>query len=79
MRAYRREVLEKINWQKNSNDFVFDSQVLFQIVARGYRIGEIPAPVRYFKEASSINFGRSLKYGLGTVWTGLKYFFGFIK
>lgn len=75
MRAYKREVLEKINWPVNSNDFVFDSQVLFQIVARRYRIGEIPVPVRYFKEASSINFWPSVKYGLGTVWTGLKYFY----
>lgn len=79
MRAYKREVLEKITWQKNSNDFVFDSEVLFQIVARHYRIGEIPAPVRYFQEASSINFWRSLKYGFGTVKVGLKYLFGFIK
>ncbi|MHB8903683.1 MAG: glycosyltransferase family 2 protein [Patescibacteria group bacterium] len=76
MRAYKREVLERINWQKNSDDFVFDSQVLFQIIANKYRIGEIPVPVRYFKEASSINFKRSLKYGLETVWVGLKYFFG---
>lgn len=74
MRAYKREVLSEINWQKNSDDFVFDSQVLFQIVANGYRIGEIPVPVRYFKEASSINFWRSLKYGLGTVKIGLIYF-----
>jgi glycosyltransferase involved in cell wall biosynthesis len=73
MRAYKREVLEKIKWSRNSNDFVFDSQVLFQIVAAHYRIGEIPAPVRYFKEASSINFIRSFKYGLGTVWTALRY------
>jgi glycosyltransferase involved in cell wall biosynthesis len=79
MRAYKREVLEKINYQKNSDDFVFDSQVLFQIVAYRYRIGEIPVPVRYFKEASSINFWRSVKYGLGTVATGLKYLFGRIK
>ncbi len=79
MRAYKREVLEKIDWQSNSDDFVFDSQVLFQIVARRYRIGEIPVPVRYFKEASSINFWRSLKYGLGTVWTGLKYLAGQMK
>lgn len=75
MRAYKREVLEKINWQRNSDDFVFDSQMLFQIAAHNYRIGEIPVPVRYFKEASSINFRRSLKYGLATVWTGLKYLF----
>lgn len=76
MRAYKREVLEKINWQKNSNDFVFDSQVLFQIVKAHYRIGEIPTPVRYFKEASSINFKRSLEYGLGTFWEGIKYLLG---
>lgn len=79
MRAYKREVLEKINWQNNSDDFVFDSQMLFQIVAHKYRIGEIPVPVRYFKEASSINFSRSLKYGLSTVWVGIKYFFGLVK
>lgn len=79
MRAYRREVLTKIDWQKNSDDFVFDSQILFQVVAHHYRIGEIPVPVRYFKEASSINFWRSLKYGLATVWTGLKYLGGSVK
>ncbi len=79
MRAYKREVLEKIDWQNNSDDFVFDSQIVFKIVAKGYRIGEIPVPVRYFKEASSINFSRSLKYGLATVWTGLKYWLGFYK
>jgi len=79
MRAYKREVLAAIDWLHNSDDFVFDSQVLFQIVARHYRIGEIPVPVRYFKEASSINFGRSCRYGLGTVVTALKYLFGFIK
>jgi glycosyltransferase involved in cell wall biosynthesis len=79
MRAYKREVLDKIHWQNNSDDFVFDSQMLFQIVAHNYRIGEIPVPVRYFKEASSINFWRSLQYGIATVWTGIKYLFGFIK
>ncbi len=76
MRAYQREVLEKIDWQKNSDDFVFDSQVLFRIVAHGYRIGEIPVPVRYFSEASSINFWRSCRYGLGTVATGLRFWLG---
>jgi hypothetical protein len=73
MRAYSRRVLESIDYMKNSDDFVFDSQVLFQIVERGYRIGEIPVPVRYFAEASSINFYRSLRYGMGTVVTALKY------
>jgi glycosyltransferase involved in cell wall biosynthesis len=75
MRAYSREVLENIDFNSFSDDFVFDSQVLFKIVEKGYRIGEIPVPVRYFEEASSINFKRSLEYGLGTVWTALKFLF----
>ena len=74
MRAYKREVLEKINFQKNSDDFVFDSQVLFQIIEKNYRIGEIPVPVRYFPEASSINFRSSLRYGLLTLLTAFKFF-----
>jgi glycosyltransferase involved in cell wall biosynthesis len=73
MRAYSRRVLESIDYMKNSDDFVFDSQVLFQIVEKDFRIGEIPVPVRYFPEASSINFSRSLRYGIGTVGTALKY------
>lgn len=76
MRAYKREVLEKISFSKNSDDFVFDSQVLFQIIAKGYKIGEIPVPVKYFAEASSINFKRSFKYGTLTLWTALRYLFG---
>lgn len=75
MRAYKADVLRKIDFRKNSNDFVFDSQVLFDIIAHGYRIGEIPVPVRYFPEASSINFKRSLKYGLATLFCGLKFLF----
>ena len=75
MRAYSREVLENINFEKNSNDFVFDTQVLFQVVAAGYSIGELPVPVRYFKEASSINFRRSLKYGILTLGVAFKHFF----
>jgi len=75
MRAYTRKVLETIDFKNNSDDFVFDSQVLFQIVEHGFRLGEIPVPVRYFPEASSINFGRSLRYGIGTVWTALQYLF----
>ncbi len=73
MRAYRREVLENIEFMSNSDDFVFETQVLFQIVEKGYKIGEIPVPVRYFPEASSINFTRSVRYGIGTVITALKY------
>jgi glycosyltransferase involved in cell wall biosynthesis len=79
LRAYKREALLAISWQENSDDFVFDSEILFQFVARRLRIGEIPAPVRYFKEASSINFWRSVKYGLSTVRTALRYLFGRIK
>ena len=66
-RAYRREVLETIPFNSNSEDFVFDSQFLVQAVHFGFKIGDIPVPVRYFEEASSINFGRSLKYGLCTL------------
>lgn len=73
MRAYKREVLESIDYHHNSDDFVFDSQVLFQIVEKGYRIGEIPVPVRYFPEASSIHFFPSLKYGLQTLALALHY------
>lgn len=75
MRAYRREVLESIDFMNNSDDFVFDSQVLFQIVRKKYRIGEIPVPVRYSPESSSISFRRSLRYGLGTVREALRHLF----
>lgn len=66
-RAYARDVLEAVNYHANSDDFVFDSQFLAQCVYHGFRIGDIPIPTRYFAEASSINFRRSLKYGLQTV------------
>ncbi|MFA5954865.1 MAG: glycosyltransferase family 2 protein [Patescibacteria group bacterium] len=73
MRVYKREVLEKIDWQKNSNDFFFDSQMLFEIVSQGFKVGEIPVPVRYQPEASSINFRRSLRYGTQTLFLALSY------
>lgn len=66
-RAYRREVLETIPIERNSDDFVFDSQFLAQTVRFGFKLGDIPIPVRYFAEASSINFRRSMKYGLATL------------
>ena len=66
-RAYRREVLETIPYQKNSNDFVFDSEFLAQAVHFGFKLGDIPVPVRYFDEASSINFRRSVTYGFATL------------
>ena len=72
-RAYRREVLEKINYQHNSNDFIFDTEFLAQAVYHGFRIGDIPVPTRYFAEASSINFRRSLKYGLQCLWVVGKF------
>lgn len=66
-RAYRRDVLERLPWMRNSDDFVFDSQFLAQVVHFGFKVGDIPVPVRYFEEASSINFRRSLRYGLSTL------------
>jgi len=72
-RAYSREVLERLPLNRNSNDFVFDNQVLAQIHWLGYTIAEISCPTMYFPEASSINFRRSVKYGLGCLWTGLTY------
>ena len=63
-RVYRREVLETMPFERNSDDFVFDSQFLVQAVHFGFRLGDIPVPVRYFKEASSINFTRSCRYGV---------------
>lgn len=66
-RAYAREVLEKVDYHRNSDDFVFDTEFLAQAVHHGFRIGDIPIPTRYFDEASSINFRRSTKYGLQTV------------
>jgi hypothetical protein len=66
-RVYRRQVLEQIPFEQNSDDFVFDTQLLVQAVRLGFRLGDIPVPVRYFPEASSINFVRSVKYGLKTL------------
>jgi hypothetical protein len=68
-RAYRREVLETVPFQRNSDDFVFDSQFLLQSVQLGFRIGDVPMPVRYFEEASSISFARASKYAVQTLWT----------
>lgn len=75
MRAFKREVLEEIPFEKNSNDFVFDTQILFQAVEKGFKIGEISVPVRYLPESSSINFFRGLKYGVETIFTALNFYF----
>ena len=66
-RAFRSEVLARLPLERNSDDFVFDNQLLAQIAAAGYRIGEVSCPTRYFAEASSINFGRSVAYGFGVL------------
>lgn len=76
MRAYKRCVLEHVDFLRNLDDFVFDTQILFQAIEKNYRIGEIPVPVRYFSEASSINFSRSVKYGLQTLCIALRYWTG---
>ncbi len=68
-RAYSREVLQTLNWAENSDDFVFDNQFLVQGILAGFHIGEISVPTRYFEAASSINFKRSVRYGLGVLGT----------
>jgi glycosyltransferase involved in cell wall biosynthesis len=72
-RAYSRELLEAMPLERNSDDFVFDNQVIAQAVLMGARIGEISCPTRYFPEASSINFRRSAIYGLGVLRTSLQF------
>jgi glycosyltransferase involved in cell wall biosynthesis len=72
-RAFARKVLEELPLLADSDDFVFDNQVLAQVVAGGFAIGEISCPTRYFPEASSINFRRSVRYGLGVLGTSLAY------
>jgi glycosyltransferase involved in cell wall biosynthesis len=73
-RAYTREVLETVPFKKFSNDFVFDQEMLVSAIYSGFRIGQIPVPVRYFAEASSINFKRSARYGMMTLITLFKYY-----
>jgi hypothetical protein len=72
-RAFSRRVLEELPLLGNSDDFLFDNQMLAQAIARGYAIGEISCPTRYFTDASSINFRRSLVYGLGVVGVSLQF------
>ena len=72
-RAFSRPILEELNLAANSDDFVFDNQMLAQILWHGFTIGEVSCPTKYFPEASSINFRRSLKYGIGCLATGTKY------
>ena len=72
-RAFSRELLEKLRLDNNSDDFVFDNQMLVQILWLGFQVAEVSCPTKYFKEASSINFRRSVKYGLGCLLTALQY------
>jgi glycosyltransferase involved in cell wall biosynthesis len=72
-RAFSRIVFDKIDISKNSEDFVFDNQMIAQLFYAGFEIGEVTCPTKYFKEASSINFSRSVTYGLGVLGVSLKY------
>ena len=72
-RAFSKEVFQKIKIEENSNDFVFDNQMLCQVFKAGFEVGEITCPTKYFKEASSINLQRSAVYGLGVMWYSILY------
>jgi hypothetical protein len=72
-RAFSRAVLKDLPLLENSDDFVFDNQVLAQCVMFGFRVGEVSCPTKYFPEASSINFRRSVQYGLGVVLTSVQF------
>lgn len=74
-RAFSKTVLKKIDFNNNSDDFIFDNQMLAQICYAKFKIGEISCPTKYFDEASSINFKRSLKYGFGVLAVSFSYFF----
>lgn len=73
-RAFRKDVLENISYHENSDDFVFDNQMIAQIFFHGYDIAEITCPTKYFEEASSINLKRSFIYGMGVLKTSLQFF-----
>ena len=73
-RAYSKEILETISFENNSEDFVFDNEFISQTVFAGFRIGEVSCPTKYFEEASSINFSRSVKYGLGVLRVSIQHF-----
>jgi glycosyltransferase involved in cell wall biosynthesis len=73
LRAFSREVLETLPLGENSDDFVFDSEILAQVVYFGFRIGELSCPAKYFQDASSINFMRSVEYGFGVLATTMKF------
>ena len=72
-RGFTRSVMESLPLERNSNDFIFDNQMLSQVIYRGFRVGEISCPARYFAESSSINFHRSVIYGLGVLKTSISF------
>jgi len=72
-RAFAREILERVPWQENSDDFVFDNQMLAQILWGGFTVAEVSCPTRYFAEASSIDFVRSVRYGFGCLGTAVLF------
>ncbi len=72
-RAYSGRLLQQLPFEDNSNDFLFDNQILAQVLWFGYRIAEVSCPTRYFPEASTINFPRSIRYGIGCLITGMRY------
>lgn len=74
-RAFSKEVLNAIHYEGNSDDFIFDNQMLSQIIYKGFDIAEVTCPTKYFEEASSINFVRSSKYGLGVMGVSITHFF----
>jgi len=72
-RAFHKDVLNAISIEKNDDDFIFDNQMIAQIFAKDFEICEITCPTKYFEEASSINFSRSAKYGIGVLWVSIQY------
>ena len=72
-RAYSRIVLQSVNYQVDSDKFFFDSEILFQIKEKDFRLKEVPAPIRYFKESRSASFSNSVRYGFGVLWLLMKY------
>ncbi|MGB4958046.1 MAG: glycosyltransferase family 2 protein [Saprospiraceae bacterium] len=72
-RAFSKQVLQSIHFNRNSDDFIFDNQMLSQIIYKGYDIAEVTCPTKYFEEASSINFSRSTKYGLGVLGVSINH------
>jgi glycosyltransferase involved in cell wall biosynthesis len=74
-RAFSKEVLETVDYEANNDDFIFDNEMISQIFMAGFDIAEITCPTKYFPEASSINFSRSMKYGLGVLRVSFNHFF----